>query len=61
MAGATTNEEDVVEEDWSNFNHGSDFEYYGTHIFLLSAIEEETITNTTGTIVQQHRPLQMLK
>ena len=65
MTGANKdeeNKEDVVEEDWSNLNHGSDFEYYGTNIFLLSAtiIEEETtIISTTGTTVQLNRPLQM--
>lgn len=58
MTGANNNEEgeeDVVEEDWSNLN-GCDFEYYGTNIFLLSALEFEETTSTT---VQQHRPLQM--
>jgi hypothetical protein len=60
MTGANNNEEhqeDVVEEDWSNLNHG-DFEYYGTNIFLLSALEEET-TSMTSTAVKQNRPLQM--
>ena len=42
MTGANNDEDNdeeyVVKEDRSNLNHGSNFEYYGTNVYILLSI-----------------------